>query len=160
MHKNREQALNEFESFADKLNYYPPNVQIVDSLSGDIVPVHRILGGSYWRQQLTDSPSLQDLKSFTELNCDLILKIGPDEKLDGQDDAFQLTTAALILNSVAAAGNATDTLLQSLGQLYVSGCNPDFKAFGKHGKHKRISLPHYPFEKKRYWITELGEHDR
>ena len=158
--QNREQALNEFESFADKLNYYPPNVQIVDSLSGDIVPVHRILGGSYWRQQLTDSPSLQDLKSFTELNCDLILKIGPDEKLDGQDDAFQLTTAALILNSVAAAGNATDTLLQSLGQLYVSGCNPDFKAFGKHGKHKRISLPHYPFEKKRYWITELGEHDR
>ena len=155
---NSETALNEFESSADKLNYYPPNVQIIDSLSGDIVPVHRILGGSYWRQQLTDSPSLQDLKSFTELNCDLILQIGPDEKLSGQDDIQRLSATALLLNSVVAAAKPTDTLLQSLGQLYVAGCNPDFHAFGKHYKHKRISLPHYPFEKKRYWITELGEH--
>lgn len=159
--QNREQALNEFESFADKLNYYPPNVQIIDSLSGEIVPVHRILGGSYWRQQLTDSPSPQNLKSLGELNCNLILQIGPDVTPSGQDDIQHLPSlpsTALVLNSVKAGATAASTLLQSLGQLYVAGCNPDFHSLGKHRQHKRISLPHYPFEKKRYWITELGEY--
>ncbi len=153
-----ERAMNEFEAFADTLNYYPPNVQMVDSLNGQVVPVHRILGGSYWRQQLTDSPSPQNLETFSQLNCDLILQIGPDSNPHKLENLGVIAETTALLRSLVCGQAASNSMLQALGQLYVAGCNPDFKSFNSHWNRQRISLPHYPFEKKRYWITEVSKH--
>lgn len=151
-------AMNEFESYADSLNYYPPNLQIIDSLNGAVVPVHRSLGGSYWRQHLTDSASPQSLNTLNDLNCNLILQIGPDAKLHGNQDTGQLSETSRLLPSLIAGQQAGSTMLQTLGELYVAGCNPDFKTFNAPWERRRISLPHYPFAKKRYWITEVAQH--
>lgn len=42
-------------------------------------------------------------------------------------------------------------ILSALGKLYVLGANIDWKSFYYEDKPKRIPLPTYPFEPKRYW---------
>ncbi|SDD51918.1 polyketide synthase PksM/polyketide synthase PksN [Paenibacillus sp. CF095] len=42
--------------------------------------------------------------------------------------------------------------LESLSDLYVSGCKINWGKLYANRQHQRISLPVYPFEKKRYWI--------
>ena len=50
--------LDQFEGFADTINYYPPNLPLICSTSASVVPVHRSLGGSYWRQHCLDDPQV------------------------------------------------------------------------------------------------------
>lgn len=148
----------EFETFADALNYYPPNMPLVCSLNAEVVAVHRTLGGSYWRQHLTDSPSSDSWNCLAKLNCDVIQQIGPDSHGNtAQDVAWGEEQPRLLAGRVDNQDTST-TMLHSLGQLYMAGANPDFKAIDRHWPRTRIPLPHYPFHKKRYWITELSQH--
>jgi acyl transferase domain-containing protein len=48
-------------------------------------------------------------------------------------------------------------LLKTLGSLWLSGVAVDWKSFYKNEKCRRIPLPAYPFERKRYWLEEIKE---
>ena len=152
-------ALDEFEAFADKLNFYPPNIPLVCSVTGTIVPVHLSLGGSYWRQHCL-APTMLDesTAAMGELNCDYLLQMG--SPVDSNDEATKLlpNSAGTLLPSLDANHDATNSMLNALGRVYVGGANPNFSTFNQHWHRNRISLPTYPFQKKRYWITEISKH--
>jgi acyl transferase domain-containing protein/acyl carrier protein len=145
-----------FENLADQCNFYPPNMPLVCSMSGEVVPIHRSLGGSYWRQQATSEMKYdQSSKAFLGLDCQIGLIIG-------QMDESKLLVAAnksdgpfLIRSKSSTEKTSDSTLLATLGQLYQHGCTPDFAAV--FGRRRRLSLPTYPFQKKRYWITEISQ---
>jgi acyl transferase domain-containing protein len=156
---HRESSLDQFEALADTFNYYPPNLPLVCSLSAQTVPVHRSLGGSYWRRHLTEAPQLADgLRALTEMDCDFLMEIGPDHLRDDPRLANWNHESDALLPSVNHGQNVTATMLATLGRLYVSGLNPAFKAYDAHWPRRRIGLPHYPFQKKRYWITEVAQY--
>jgi acyl transferase domain-containing protein len=46
-------------------------------------------------------------------------------------------------------------LLKTLGNLWLSGVAVDWKSYYKNEKRRRIPLPTYPFERKRYWLEEI-----
>ena len=71
-------ALDQFESFADSFNYYPPNLSLICSIDGTEVPVHRSLGGSYWRRHClaaTARTECSQTESLDEMNCDHIVAL-------------------------------------------------------------------------------------
>ena len=45
----------------------------------------------------------------------------------------------------------THSLVAALGQLYVQGITPDFRAFDRPWPRQKLSLPTYPFQQQRYW---------
>ncbi len=143
-------AVEQFEEFADTINYYPPNLPLIDSLSASMVPVHRSLGGSYWREHCCKLPqSDESLQLLSEGDCDMFLKLGPSSGADVRPDW---------LASLVDGRTPSESLLSALGRLYVAGTSPDFKAFDSPWPRKRLSLPTYPFQKKRYWITEISDY--
>ena len=61
-----------------------------------------------------------------------------------------------VLNSLPDVSRATsdvEALLNSLGRIWVAGVQPNWKSFHKGERLHRVSLPTYPFERKRYWIS-------
>ena len=150
-----DELLKQFETFADQFNYYPPNLPLICSLSGDVVPVHKSLGGSYWREHCVAEPVVsQAISALDGMNCDYVLDIGEVRSTDN----LTREIAAKHLASLTPNQHASSSLLNTLGQLYAAGLNPEFANLSKHWKRKRISLPTYPFQKKRYWITEIADH--
>jgi acyl transferase domain-containing protein len=148
-------ALNSFEALADKFNYYPANLPLICSLSGHTVPVHRSLGGSYWRQQCLARQMLtESLETLANLDCDYILELGP---VGAGKPGFLETVPAKRLRSLSSDTGVATSMRDTLGQLYVAGANPNFKALYESRKRRRISMPTYPFQKKRYWITEIAD---
>ncbi len=153
------QRLDEFEALADTFNYYPPNLPLICSLKGNEVPVHRSLGGSYWREQVLAATSAEEATTtLGEMNCDFILRIGPESANEDNDTTFSESDSATHLRSLNSDHSATRALLNALGRLYAGGANPDFAAYNQHRDRNRISLPPYPFQKKRYWITEIADY--
>jgi acyl transferase domain-containing protein/NAD(P)-dependent dehydrogenase (short-subunit alcohol dehydrogenase family)/aryl carrier-like protein len=154
----QDSILDAFEKFADSLNYYPPNRQLVCSLSGEIVAVHRSLGGSYWRSYVESTGLAESISALHASGCDLILQLGPDNGMDSMQDADVAGRSLRRICVLAEAVDAGQSLLEALGQLYVAGVNPDFAAVPPSGHFRRIRLPHYPFHRKRYWITEIDRY--
>lgn len=152
-------VLDHFESIADGFNYYPPNLPLICSISGDEVPVHRSLGGSYWREHLLAATSLERIKqTMGNMHCDYLLKIGPAVDPHADDTTDFSAGSATRIDSLLSDKGVSEALLQALGRFYVAGINPDFERFFRYRNGHRIRLPSYPFQKQRYWITEISRH--
>ena len=151
-------ALDNFESLADGFNYYPPNLPLICSLSGEEIPVHKSLGGSYWRRQCLEQPMMNKaLETLTQTGCDYILHVSPVQTDSSHSSLFAEVTG-VHLSSLNSSSDVTTSLLHALGKFYVAGANVNFRLFNEHWQRNRISLPPYPFQKKRYWITEMAEY--
>ena len=149
-------ALEQFESFADSFNYYPPNLPLICSIDGTEVPVHRSLGGSYWRRHcLAGQSRTESYQTLNEMNCDYVVDLNSECHSDSTVQEMKNAISAKQLSCLTTNQPAVTALHNVLGQLYVGGSNPTFSALGKN--QNRISLPPYPFQKKRFWITEVGQ---
>ena len=144
-----------FETLADGFNFYPPNLPLVCSLSGEIIPVHRSLGGSYWREHATTEPKLKEsVQALSTLNCDAGLVVGYIDSAHIHGSEVE-KTEMLVIDSTSGQ-SCSDALVSVLKNLYELGCNPDFVAVFGGANRRRLSLPTYPYQKKRYWITEIS----
>ena len=153
------QALDQFEAMADQFNYYPPNLPLVCSLRGEIVPVHRSLGGSYWRRHCLEQPAPNEsMQVLLDQGCDFVLEVSPVGESAWDEFAQNSPQMPICLKSLTALEHASTAMLNTLGQLYTAGANPNFKAVRGAGTHRRVSLPTYPFQKQRYWITEISDY--
>lgn len=142
-----ENLLDAFESFADQFNFYPPNRELICSVTGDRVAMHRSLGGRYWREHVfADDAIAAAEKSLGSLSCDIVMQFTPA-------DCDQRAQDNLAWDSVESLYNAA-------GQFYTAGGTVDWRSFYAGRDCKKTTLPNYPFEKKRYWITELEEHQK
>ncbi|MEM7784834.1 MAG: SDR family NAD(P)-dependent oxidoreductase [Planctomycetota bacterium] len=148
--------LKQFETFADQFNFYPPNLPLICSLTGEMVATHRSLGGSYWREHLANGIQIDRGKSKTALldfGDGLGLLVG-----DGDDSIERSLDKKLQLGLEKLASSEPwihQKLFKILGHVYTMGQLPNFKSMN-HGRGNRLSLPTYPFQKQRYWITEIS----
>ena len=75
-----------FEKLADQFNFYPPNLPLVCSFTGEMVPIHRSLGGSYWRQHANEEIQLlKSVQATGSVAHELNVVLG----LPGSQGAFQ-----------------------------------------------------------------------
>ncbi len=152
-------ALDEFEQFADCVDYFPADRPLICNLSGEVVPVHRLLGGSYWRRHVAEP--VQFAKSIATLaaqDCTLVLEIGPAADLSDLATAYWPGKAPHFMPSMCRDQNQTQCVLKALGQIYVNGIVPDFHAFDAACPRRKIQMPTYPFQRSRYWITDVPKY--
>jgi acyl transferase domain-containing protein len=152
-------ALDEFERFADCVDYFPADRPLICNLSGDVVPVHRLLGGSYWRRHAAEP--VQFAKSIATLaaqDCTLVLEIGPGADLCDLATACWPGKAPHFMPSMCRDQNQTQSVLTALGQIYVNGIIPDFRGYDAACPRHKIQMPTYPFERSRYWITDVSKY--
>ncbi len=153
--------LEAFEQLADSFDYLPANLPLLCSLSGEFVPVHRLLGGSYWRKHLTE-PSRLDacLSSLNKQACDILLEVGPTSSLGRLLNVHSGECDVSIVTLLNQGQNETESMLSALGKLYVAGCLPNFAEFDRPWPRKKLEFPTYPFDRQRYWITDVCQYQQ
>jgi acyl transferase domain-containing protein len=151
--------IGEFESFADTLDFFPADRPFICTQTGQVVPIHRLLGGAYWRQQCVTPPKLREsCCALAELDCNAVLELGVGSTLSEIVRAAWPGPAPDFLPGMPADQDEWGTLLSSLGRLFARGVAPEFHTLHKSGSRQKVSLPTYPFERTRYWITEVARH--
>ncbi len=142
-----EKLLDAFESAVDAFNYYPPNRELICSVTGQVVPMHRSLGGRYWREHLfAETAGIESLEALAALSCDTVMQFTSDIRSQRDETERDLSWVD------------AESLYNSVGKFYELGGRIDWAAFHGDRGCKKTTLPNYPFEKKRYWITELDQH--
>jgi acyl transferase domain-containing protein len=150
-----EPILDEFYEFAQTITYNAPEIPLVSNLTGAFLESGQIPDASYWRNHIRQ-PVLfaSGIQALASKGFRIFLEIGADSILNNMAQQILPTDTSVWLHSLKRGKSDWQAILESLGQLYTLGTCIDWEGFDKDYIHQRISLPTYPFNRKRYWLND------
>jgi myxalamid-type polyketide synthase MxaB len=146
-----EPMLAEFGAVTETVDYAEPRLQLVSNLSGE--PLTGIKA-EYWVEHARQAVRFtQGMTTLEEMGIDVFLEIGPKPILLGlgrqclSDQAERLWLPSLYPDRRSDWAQVSD----SLAKLHVRGGQIDWQAFDTPYPRRKVSLPAYPFQRKRHW---------
>ncbi|MCU0532507.1 MAG: aminotransferase class III-fold pyridoxal phosphate-dependent enzyme [Hydrococcus sp. Prado102] len=150
-----EPILNEFEDKASQIFFQTPNIPFISNLTGQIIQSGDIPDANYWRSHAREAVRFMDgLNTLFAQGYELFLEIGSKPILSSLGKRSQQSESAVWLSSLSQTKNDWQVLLESLSALYLRGVEIDWMELDRNCDRKRLSLPTYPFQRKRYWIQQ------
>jgi amino acid adenylation domain-containing protein len=142
----------------------PPEIPFISSLTGTWITDSEATNPEYWAQQVRQpvrfSPGMQELQKDPRR---VFLEVGPGKNL--YTLAQQHKANGVQPQVVASLRHAHETLsdlecmLNGLGQLWQAGVDVDWSSFYENQRRRRVSLPTYPFDRKRFWLKQADRLD-
>ncbi|MGZ9234604.1 MAG: SDR family NAD(P)-dependent oxidoreductase, partial [Anaerolineales bacterium] len=156
-----EPMLAEFEKVAASIQYAKPKIGIISNVTGKLVKDGSIAEAAYWRAHVREAVQFQaGIETLREQGCEFFLEIGPQPTLIGMGRQCIPNESKVWLPSLRQKKEDWSQLLESLGTLYVNGTEVDWEQFEQGYAHRKLPLPTYPFQRKRYWFSTSKESSR
>ena len=147
-----EPMLAEFEQVVQKVNYSPPQMQLISNLTGKLATAE-IATPEYWCRHIRQTVNFADsLNTLDQQEYQVLIELGPQPHLLGMGRHCLPEAEKVWLPSLRQGCADWQQLLQSLGELYVRGVPIDWSGFHQDNLGHRIALPTYPFQRQRYWF--------
>lgn len=133
-----------------------PVIPIASGIRGAWLTPEEATDITYWSKPLLEKSRFSHgLKPLAiAANC-ILLEVGPGSKVGSKARECHDSRNAVILSSLPAAAeksSAREVLLRAIGRMWLCGVGIDWESIHAHEQRRRIPLPFYPFEKKKYWI--------
>ena len=146
-----------FTEVVRKVPRVAPGQRWISGLTGALVTDAEATDPAYWAQQMRQPVRFMDGAGLlTDPNL-VLLETGPGQALTSlvrqhpDRKAEQLVLTSMHPGQEFEAD--LDSFLIAAGRLWAAGIGIDWTAFHAPAKRRRISLPTYPFERKRYWLS-------
>lgn len=142
--------LDELTATVAGIKHHAPSIPYISSFTGRLIEAAEIADPLYWARQMRQTVRFAaGLDVLRELQHSVFIEVGPGNTLstlakrhfDGERDLL-----------IAPSLNVNSGLLETLGKLWLQGVAIDWAGYYQHEQRRRIPLPTYPFERKRYWI--------
>jgi acyl transferase domain-containing protein/acyl carrier protein len=148
-----------FTQLVKTVNLQPPKIPFVSNVTGTWITDAQATDPSYWTQHLCKPVLLADgVNQLWKKHQPILLEVGPGQTLSSLAlQCLESVSVAekVVLPSLRDSYNRQPDeafLLNTLGQLWLSGVQIDWLGFYAAERRYRIPLPTYPFERQRYWI--------
>jgi acyl transferase domain-containing protein len=149
-----EPMLTEFEAEAKQVTYNEPKIPLISNITGTEVGAE-ITMAEYWVAHVRQPVRFaQSMETLHKQGAEIFLEIGPKPVLLGMGRECLMGEKKLWLPSLRSGKPNWSQMLQSLGELYVRGVKIDWLGFYQDYSCNKAALPTYPWQRKRYWITE------
>jgi amino acid adenylation domain-containing protein len=159
-----EPAVERFLALFEGIELHPPEIPYLSNVTGGWITAEEATDPAYWAEHLRGTVRFAD--AVSELWREpgrVLVEVGPGQTLSSW--ALQQSSASggadpVALPTLRHAFERTDDLaflLQTLGRLWLTGLRPDWPAFWADQPRRRVPLPTYPFERRRYWIEPRTE---
>ncbi len=136
----------------------PPRIPFLSNLSGTWITAEQAMTPEYWTKHLRSTVRFSDgVQELLKESNRIFLEVGPGN-----------TLSTLVRQHLNGAGSSRVVLaslrhpqeqesddafiLRSLGRLWLGGVDVDWTGFYEGEKRRRVVLPTYPFERRRYWV--------
>ena len=154
-----EPMLDEFERIAATVTYHPAKIDVISNVTGERTP-RGATNAKYWRDHVRSPVQFaRSIETLAALGCDAFLEAGPHPTLLGLARQTLGDEGRYWLPSLRRNTDAWTTILDSLTTLYMLGAPVNWDGFDSGYGRKKVVLPRYPFQRERYWISEIAEPD-
>jgi malonyl CoA-acyl carrier protein transacylase len=149
-----EPMLTEFEAVAKQVTYNEPKIPLISNVTGTEVGAE-ITMAEYWVRHVRQPVRFaQSMETLHKQGAEIFLEIGPKPVLLGMGRECLMGEKKLWLPSLRSGKPNWSQMLQSLGELYVRGVKIDWLGFDQDYSRNKVALPTYPWQRKRYWVTD------
>ena len=146
--------LDEFEEIVAEIEFSPPQIAIISTLTGKLVSTEEITDPNYWRRHMREPVQFAaGMESLKVEEQKIFVEIGPQPTLLGMGRRClpDLDGVALWLPSLRKGQEDWQEILESVGSLYVNGFDINWTGLEKPYSGRHIPLPTYPWAKESYW---------
>src|ERR1700743_1647058 len=152
-----EPIIPRFVAEVQKIQLNAPRMRYFSNVTGEWATAEQVTDPAYWGKQLRGTVQFaRGIQSLHKAGAKVALEVGPGHS---NHTAIRQTLANTDLPVMAASLPDPRTeepdvkhLLTVLGQLWLQGAKVDWNEFASGEKRRRIPLPTYPFERRRYWV--------
>ncbi|HEX3693064.1 MAG TPA: SDR family NAD(P)-dependent oxidoreductase, partial [Solirubrobacteraceae bacterium] len=152
--------LAEFEQIVAKLSYSAPRIPLISNLTG-LVATDELCDPEYWVRHVRHTVRFADgVDWLAEHGVERYLELGPDSVLSamareclGEGDRAQHATTTALLRR---GRKEVPTLVRALADLWENGAEIDWSTSLPVAGARRIQLPTYAFQRKRFWLRPGG----
>ena len=145
-----EPVLDDLAAVAAGLDFRPPRIPIVSTVTGQTATCDDLRSAAYWVRHAREAVRFAAAVETLTGQCGVtqLLELGPDAIL------APMARAAAPADTVALATlhrgrPEPDTLLTAVVRLHIAGHGPDWAGILP---GERVLLPTYAFQRKRYWL--------
>ncbi|WP_165906280.1 type I polyketide synthase [Streptomyces sp. Z26] len=148
--------LEEFRGVAEIVAYAPPRIPVVSNVTGEPVTA---FDADYWVRHVREPVRFADgMRHLAARGVTTYLELGPDAVLSAMgreclgDDGADAVLVSLLRDK---HGDERQTVT-ALGQAHANGTTVDWDAFHAGRGARRVGLPTYAFQRRRYWLDVVS----
>lgn len=151
-------VLDEFESYAAQFQFAVPTLPLVCNRTGAVLTAQTPIDAQYWRRHSRQPVQFaESVRTVAALGCSVLVEIGPQPVLTGaavQVWPEHLAAPRAIVSLRKGVGDRRQ-IADALAAAYVGGHHLDFASLPRQ-RHRRLELPTYPFQRRRFWPKTSG----
>lgn len=141
-----------------KIRFHRPQIPFVSTVTGTWITDSEAMSIEYWLSHIWRPVRFAEaVESLWRKKNLVLLEVGPGQGLTSlslqhpiMDPAAQLAIRSM--RSMYERQDDNAVILDALGRLWLAGVEPDWKGYWAGERRRRVPLPGYPFERRRYWI--------
>ncbi|MEU3188631.1 type I polyketide synthase [Streptomyces sp. NPDC006923] len=145
--------LDAFRDVAAGLTYEVPGIPIVSGLTGALVPADEIRDPEFWVRHVRDTVRFLDaVRTLEARGTTACLELGPDGVLSAMAvDCLSRPESASLIPALRKGRPETEALSAAVARLHVVGHGPHWDAYFAGTGARRVDLPTYAFQRRRFW---------
>ncbi|EGX61522.1 Pks12 [Streptomyces zinciresistens K42] len=150
--------LEEFGQLAACLSYSAPDIPVISNVTGDVAGAE-LAAPEYWVRHVREAVRFDDgMRRLAAQGVTTCVELGPDAVLTAMgQDCLDAVGADAAFVPLARSGRAeAQTLAEAVATLYANGVGVDWDAVYSGRGARRVALPTYAFQRKRYWLESGG----
>ncbi len=150
-------VIPEFVALVRTVPLAPPQIPFISNVTGQTITDAQATDALYWARHLREAVRFNDGVGALlagDQPAHVLLELGPAQTLAplARQHPTVGAAGAVVLSSLQEGRDESETILTTLGRLWLAGVEPDWTGFHDGTRHRRVPLPTYPFERQRYWV--------
>jgi amino acid adenylation domain-containing protein len=158
--------LDQFSSRVAQTRLCVPKIPFLSSVSGSWISENEATDPGYWARHLRATVQFSaGVQELLHKSGAVLLEVGPGNVLSalarqnlprqngnaGREAQNPVTIVSSFGDASSGESSSLD-LLSAVGSLWAAGLQPKWEALHSEERRRRVSLPTYPFERKRFWL--------
>jgi acyl transferase domain-containing protein/thioesterase domain-containing protein len=139
-----------------------PTIPLLSNVTGTWIRDEEAVDPLYWVRHLRQTVRFSDcLGELFQDGGRVLLEVGPGRMLStlalqhpGRPSGQQVVS---LMRHPKENKDDVECFLEAVGQLWAAGLSPNWSRLHEKVPRRRVALPTYPFERKRHWLTGVGE---
>ena len=149
-------VLEAFRAALERITFAPPQIPYVSNVSGDWIRPDQATSPVYWTDHLRQTVRVQRrLQTLVRESDPILVEVGPGRTLSTLarcQSGSSRASRRLVSRPDEGGSIGIEAMLNAAGQLWTRGVALDWRPLHADERRVRVSLPTYPFERRRCWI--------
>ncbi|MFE9107970.1 SDR family NAD(P)-dependent oxidoreductase [Actinomadura geliboluensis] len=149
--------LDDFAAAIADLDFRPPGIPLISNITGR--PVETLHDPAYWVEHVRSPVRFADMIGWMAGDQTAVcIEAGPRGALTAMaQDCLPEPGGMLLVPASRADGDETEALWTAIARAHAAGVALDWASVFADARPRRIDLPTYAFQRKRYWLDASSD---